>query len=181
MKKISKKTLFEGDWLSFKEITYLSNKGKEIRWESITRKQRCTGVVIIAKLIPSNRYVLIKQYRPTINNYIIGFPAGLSHSDNIVEDALRELKEETGYIGKVTTISPILKVNSSIMDDSCQIVNVEIDEKDTENTNPKQSLEPSEEIEVILKKEKEIKRFLEQEKENGYEISSGLWSVFGIK
>lgn len=177
MKKISEGILFEGNWLSLKETTYMNNDGKEIKWESIERKQQCIGLIIIARLIPSNRYVLIREYRPAINNYIIGFPAGMSTGFNIAEEALRELEEETGYIGSVITISPILKISPGVMDDNCQIVNVEINEKDPRNTNPKQSLEPSEEIEVILKKEEEIKEFFQQEKDS--KISVGLWYVFG--
>ncbi len=181
MKKISEKILFEGDWLSLKEDTYLDANGKEIKWESIERKQQGTVLVIIAKLIPSQRYILIKQYRPAIDNYIIGFPAGVSSSDTIVEDALKELREETGYVGEVISVSPILKVNSGIINDSSQIVDVEIDEVDSRNENPKQSLEPSEEIEVILKRKEEIKEFLQQEKKNGYEIGVGLWYLFGVR
>ena len=97
MKKISEKILFEGNWLLFKESTFLSYDGKEIKWEIIERKHNGTVLIIIAKLLPSKRYVLIRQYRPAINNYIIGFPAGVSDSDNITDEALRELKEETGY------------------------------------------------------------------------------------
>jgi len=164
-----------------KEFTYLNREGKEIKWESIERKQQRIVLVIIGLLIPSNRYVLIRQYRPAVDNYVIGFPAGISDSDDIAEEALRELKEETGYVGRVTAISPILKVNSGIMDDSCNIINVEIDETDFRNENPKRSLEQSEEIEVILKREDKIKKFLREEKEKGYEIGAGLWYVFGIK
>jgi len=77
MKKISEKTLFEGKWLSLKEFTYLNREGKEIKWESIERKQQRIVLVIIGLLIPSNRYVLIRQYRPAVDNYVIGFPAGI--------------------------------------------------------------------------------------------------------
>lgn len=181
MNKIQEKILFEGNWLSLKKSTYLNDNGKEVKWESVERKQKVTILVIIAKLIPSNRFVLIKQYRPAINNYIIGFPAGISSSNSISEEALRELKEETGYIGKVISVSPILKINPGIINDNSQIINVEIDETDSGNKNPKQLLEPSEEIEVILKKEEDIKEFILIEKRNGYEIGAGLWYIFGIK
>jgi len=181
MKKISEKILFEGNWLSLKEFTYLSRDGKEIKWESIERKQQKVVLVIIGLLVPSNRYVLIRQYRPAVDNYVIGFPAGISDSDNTAQEALRELKEETGYAGTVTGISPPLKVNFGVMDDSCRIINVEIDEKDPVNAKPKQLLEPSEEIEVILKRKEEVKEFLMKEKNKGHEIGAGVWYVFGIK
>jgi len=180
MKKISEKILFEGNWLLFKESTFLSHNGKEIKWEIIERKNNGTVLIIMAKLLPSNRYVLIRQYRPAINNYIIGFPAGVTDDDNIAEEALKELKEETGYTGEIISISPILKINPGIMNINAHIVIVEIDEKNPLNKNPEQSLEPSEEIEVILKTKKDIKEFLLQEIKKGHEIGIGLWYVFGI-
>lgn len=180
MKKILEKILYEGNWLLFKESTFLSHDGKEIKWEIIERKNNGTVLIIIAKLLPSNRYVLIRQYRLAINNYIIGFPAGVSDNNNIKEEALKELKEETGYTGKIISISPILKVNAGIMNINAHMVKVEIDEKNPLNINPEQSLEPSEEIEVILRTEKDIKEFLLQEIKKGYEIGAGLWYVFGI-
>ncbi|MBU0566973.1 NUDIX hydrolase [bacterium] len=163
-----------------KQGTYLGNNGEKIKWETIERRHQPTGLVIIPRLIPSNRYVLIRQYRPPISNYIIGFPAGLFEGDDIREEALRELKEETGYTGKITGISPILKTCTGVMDQSSRIINVDIDETDPQNLNPEQSLEPSEEIEVIVKREDEIREFLGQEQEKGYAIGAGLWYLFGI-
>lgn len=178
MKKISEKMLFKGNWLLFKESTFLSHDGKEIKWEIIERKNNGTVLIIIAKPLPSNRYVLIRQYRPAINNYIIGFPAGVTDDNNITEEALKELKEETGYTGKIISISTILKVNPGIMNINAHIVKAEIDEKDPLNVDPEQSLEPSEEIEVILIRKEEIIKFLQKEKERGYDIGMGLWYVF---
>lgn len=180
MKKVSEKILFEGNWLVIKQASFLGNNGEEIKWEIIERRHQPTGLVMIPRLVPSNRYVLIRQYRPPINNYIIGFPAGISDGDDIREGALRELKEETGYTGKITGISPILKTCTGVMDQSSRIINVDIDETDAQNLNPEQSLEPSEEIEVIIKREDEISRFLQQEQEKGHEIGAGLWYLFGI-
>lgn len=181
MKKISEKTLFEGEWLLLKESVYIGSDGKEVKWESVERNRSRIILVIIAKLMPSNRHVLIKQYRPAINNYVISFPAGISEDEDISKEALKELKEETGYYGKITSISPVLKSNFGIINESSRIITAEIDEKDKRNLNPKQSLEPEEEIEVIIKKEEEIEKFLRQEKEKGCEIAAGVWYIYGIK
>jgi len=64
------------------------------------------------------------------------------------------------------------------MNINAHIVKVEIDEEDPLNTNPEQSLESSEEIEVILKTKKDIREFLSQEIKEGYDIGIGLWYVF---
>lgn len=46
--------------------------------------------------------VLQKQFRPPVAKVVIEVPAGLiDEGEDMEECALRELKEETGYIGEV--------------------------------------------------------------------------------
>lgn len=53
--------------------------------------------------------VLQKQYRPPIDKITIEVPAGLIDEGETAEQAaVRELKEETGYVGKVTESSPVM-------------------------------------------------------------------------
>jgi len=179
-KKISEKILYKGRWITLKESTHLNREEKEIKWESVERNQKQKVLTIIPKFKYSDNYILIKQYRAATANYVIGFPAGVSETDNYKEEALRELKEETGYTGTVAEISPTIKL-AGIINESMKIVHVEVDETDPVNNDPKQSLEPSEEIEVLIKRKDEIKNFLLQEKNKGYEIGVGPWYVFGIK
>lgn len=47
--------------------------------------------------------MLQKQFRPPINKVVIEIPAGLVDAgESAAESAVRELKEETGYVGAVT-------------------------------------------------------------------------------
>ncbi|NMC61206.1 MAG: NUDIX hydrolase [Candidatus Methanofastidiosa archaeon] len=174
MKKISEKILYTGSWLQLKESTY-DNNGFIVKWETVERKTSKVTVVIIARLVPSERYVLIKQYRIPINNYLIGFPAGVSDGKDLIRDISRELKEETGYVGKIVSISPPLKSNPGLTDESVRVANVEIDENSHENMNPSQELEPSEEIEVILIKKEEINNYLKNQLEKGVDVGVGIW------
>lgn len=178
MKKTQEKILYKGKWLALKQITYKSKSGETVNWESIERTNTSKTVVIIPKLVPSNRYLMIKQYRPAINNYILGFPAGLVEGEDLEKEALRELKEETGYIGKIKTISPELYSNAALLTDTVRVVNAEIDETIKENLNPKQHLESEEEIEVVLVNENSLKNFLLKEQAKGTAVSMGLWYVF---
>lgn len=54
--------------------------------------------VVILPILDDDRVVLIKQYRPAINDYIYEAPAGVvESSESVRETAYRELIEETGY------------------------------------------------------------------------------------
>lgn len=178
MKKRAEQILYKGKWISLKETTYTGKNGEELKWESIERTNTTNTVVIISKLLPSNKYLFIKQYRPAIDKYVLGFPAGLVEGENVEENALRELKEETGYTAKIKSISPLLHSNAALLSDTVRVVIAEIDETLSENIKPRQQLEPEEDIEVILVDRSEIKEFLLSEQEKGTAIGMGPWYAF---
>jgi ADP-ribose pyrophosphatase len=178
MKKLKEKIVYDGQWLSVRETIYQNKEGKELSWECVHRKRSTVGVVIVARLMPSRRFILIKQYRPAIDGYIIAFPAGLGFNDP--NHALVELKEETGYTGKIKDVSPVLKTGASLINDNARIVYVEVDEKLPANKNPVQELEDAEDIEVCLVTQEDAKDFLLGQMEKGIHVSSNLWYVFGI-
>lgn len=178
MKKISEEMVYEGKWLSVHETICLAKNGKQIVWESIRRKKSSVGVVVLARLIHSGKVILIKQYRPAINGYILAVPAGLGFNDP--EHALVELKEETGYVGKIVSVSPVLKTGASLIDDNAIIVSVEVDEKDPRNFNPQQELEVGEDIQVVLVDPSEAVEYLLTQQKEGIHISANLWYLFGL-
>ena len=52
----------------------------------------------IVPVTGSGEVILIRQFRPAVNNYVIEFPAGLNDKGEELEEAARrELREETGY------------------------------------------------------------------------------------
>jgi len=52
---------------------------------------------------------------------------------------LVELKEETGYTGKIVDVSPVLKTGSSLINDNARIIYIEVDENLPINKNPVQN------------------------------------------
>jgi ADP-ribose pyrophosphatase len=178
MKKLSEKDLFVGKWLSVHELVYVNREGQELVWESVRRQRSSMGVIVVAQLKHSKKFILIKQYRPAINGYIISFPAGLGTGDP--KHALVELKEETGYVGKIVSISPALKAGASLIDDNAYIVCVEVDELLPINQHPQQELESAEDIQVCLVSQRQAKRFFKQQIQQGVHIASNIWYLFGL-
>ncbi len=178
MKKVSEKMVYEGRWLSVHESVYQTKKGESITWESIRRTKSATGVAVLAQLMPSKRIVLIKQFRPAAQGYVLGLPAGLAFGDP--NHALVELKEETGYTGKIVAVSPVLKTGSTITNENGIIVSIQIDEHDPVNQNPEQALEPGEDIEVCLVAKEDAVNFIKSEQAGGTHIGSSLWYMFGV-
>ncbi|MCD4782105.1 MAG: NUDIX hydrolase [Candidatus Omnitrophica bacterium] len=176
MKKISKKELFKGKWIAFDETIFETKDGTQIRWESVRRLNHVTAVAIIAQMIPSKRFILIRQFRPAIDGYVLGCPAGLIEEDD--QQILQELKEETGYTGKLILKSPVIKSNPGLMNSGGYVAYVHVDEKDPINQHPRQQLEPEEDISVHLVRREEMKDFFAKEQASGTHIGGGLWSLF---
>jgi len=94
---VKKKTVLEGKFIRFVITTYIDSSGVTREWESFERVN-CTGIVAIVPVTDKNEVLLIRQFRPPVNGYVIEFPAGLNDKGDTLEDAARrELLEETGY------------------------------------------------------------------------------------
>jgi len=179
MKKISETLLYESNWLQLLKANWLHENGEIYGWDFVRRKNLRHAVVIIAKLKPSNRFIIIKEYRAAVGHFVIGFPAGLVENKDVTKDAIRELKEETGFISnKIIKTSSILDMNPAMTDATFQVVTMEVDETIKENINPIQELELSENIEVFLLKREEINNFLQEQEKNGVRVSPGVWYYF---
>jgi ADP-ribose pyrophosphatase len=100
VKIIEKRTVWEGKFIRGVLIKYIDSSGAIREWESFERVN-CKGIVAVVPVTDNEEVLLIRQFRPPVNGYVIEFPAGLNDKgDTLEEAARRELLEETGYTAK---------------------------------------------------------------------------------
>lgn len=114
--RISPLSADEAKWSELQKIEWTDQTGKNRIWEAAARKTRGKGGVDAVAIAPILRHpskppstMIILQYRPPVDATCVEFPAGLIDEGETPEQAaVRELREETGYEGKVCEMSPIL-------------------------------------------------------------------------
>ncbi|KAF1830884.1 hypothetical protein BDW02DRAFT_572556 [Decorospora gaudefroyi] len=156
----------DAKWATLVKTTYTDPEGIERTWESgerLTRPKGCdidgVGVAAIlqdpAKPNDEPRIVLQKQWRPPVNATVIEVPAGLMDpGETPVMCAIRELKEETGYVGEVVAdktfqVSPIMFNDPGFCNTNLRMIHVTVDMSRPENQNPQPELEENEFIETF--------------------------------
>ncbi|KAI2634935.1 MutT/nudix family protein [Hypomontagnella submonticulosa] len=148
----------EGDWVKLMKLTYTDPKGEERTWESAERTTRPknsdidgVGILAILEKPTGPEIILQKQYRAPIDKVTIEVPAGLIDEGETAEEAaVRELKEETGYVAQAVETSPIMFNDPGICNTNLRMVHVTVDMSLPENQNPQPELEEDEFIEVFL-------------------------------
>ncbi|KAF2836777.1 hypothetical protein M501DRAFT_959468, partial [Patellaria atrata CBS 101060] len=146
-------------WTKLVKTTYTDPHGATRDWESAIRPTRpadspIDGVGILALLHrPSGSEILLqKQFRPPVGGVAIEIPAGLvDEGETAAQAAVRELREETGYVGVAAGVGPIMFNDPGFCNTNLKIVHVTIDlslpENQPQNLKPK--LEENEFIETF--------------------------------
>lgn len=97
MEIVDKKTVWEGKFLRSLVLTYRDKSGNLRNWEAVERVN-CCGVIAVVPITVNNELLLVRQFRPVVNNFVIEFPAGINdRQERLIDVAKRELIEETGY------------------------------------------------------------------------------------
>ena len=85
------KKVYDGKFLDIFIDTY-EKDGKIINWERCSRKNKTNAVMIVAKHITKQKYVMISEFRIPINAREFGFPAGLiEEGESIEQDQIQFL------------------------------------------------------------------------------------------
>ncbi|KAI1080579.1 ADP-ribose pyrophosphatase [Whalleya microplaca] len=151
----------DAKWINLVKITYEDETGRIRTWEATRRPNRpktsnVDGVQMIAVLqkLTGPELLLEKQFRAPAGEVVVEFPAGLVDEGETVEQAaLRELREETGYIGEIVpdrgSRRPILFSSPASSSSSTFLIHLKIDPSKEENKDPKPQLEDGEFIECF--------------------------------
>ena len=178
----------ETKWLRLLELEYVDEKNTVRSWNMAQRTTKSKGndavdaVAILAILkggedVPKT--ILVRQFRPPMNKYTIELPAGLIDKNETFEQAaLRELKEETGYVGSVTNISPPCNMSPGMSDETVCIVEVVVDMTDERNKNPITNFDDGEFVETIIVKLEDIGTELKRRSKDGDSVCAVVWSVY---
>lgn len=117
------KLVNKGKKLKRYDLCYTNKIGKEKIYEIVSRNyiknikdlgSNIVGVIIVAFSEDKEQMLLLKEFRPAVNKYVVNFVSGLIDENEEIEDTIiRELFEETGITKDRIKIDRILKSSYS--------------------------------------------------------------------
>jgi ADP-ribose pyrophosphatase len=118
-KELSREMAFQKYSRKIEKVMFQLPNGKESDFY-IKKEGPAVAVLAITK---NNEVVLVRQFRPGPKTILNELPGGYIDQKETPEEAgLRELKEETGYLGKAQLVTTALDCAYSTMERSCVVV-----------------------------------------------------------
>lgn len=173
----------EAKWVSLKKVEYIDQLGTARSWEIAVRKTTAkSGVDAVAigniLLHPSKppSTLLVIQFRPPIGKFTVEWPAGLVDDHESAEQAaIREMKEETGYAGKILDVGPVLASDPGLANATLQLVMMEV-QLDEGESMPEQKLDEGELIERVVVPLSELyERLMHWSKDDKFMVAGKLF------
>jgi len=178
-RRLSVREIGSGGWLKLLEVAYTDRHGNHRTWEAAARQKRLGAVIIIARLTPSADYLLVQQYRPPADAQVLEFPAGLMDPGETPEHtAIRELREETGYIGTIIRISQPCLSSPGMSGEKVCLAFMEIDESLPENQHPVTAWDDGEHMDILRVKPDNVPALLRERETAGVVLDSKVTAYF---
>jgi ADP-ribose pyrophosphatase len=156
---VSTQRVAETKWLALETYKWIDQEGRERFWDvavrttatatatasssstTTTTTTSADAVIIIPILQSKNdtspfvvtfETLLVEQFRPPLQQAVLEFPAGLiDPGETMIQTAIRELREETGYSGTVSTLHSVvsrrLAMSPGMISESVHVVVVDVD------------------------------------------------------
>jgi 8-oxo-dGTP pyrophosphatase MutT (NUDIX family) len=108
--------------------------------------------VNVVALTPAQHLVLVRQFRFGINDFSLEIPGGvMDKGEDAITAGLRELREETGYIGTKPRLLGSVHPNPAMQSNRCHLVLVE-----DARLEAALDWDPDEEFEIMTKPVEEV-------------------------
>jgi len=182
---LSRKIIGKGRFLELEELVWRDSRGTQRLWENAARTpstgHTTTGgaALMICWLEPSDRLLLVRQFRPPAGGWVIEFPAGLIDADETPSHAAaRELLEETGYSGTILRVWPAAYNTPGLSSEKTFTVTMRINERSKENLLTQPRPQEEEEIEVLLVARADLPGFIDRQQTAGVQFDSKVIAYF---
>ncbi len=116
--KISERKLFGNDYWEYKLDVFRVGEGEAKEYHYV----HTPGSTMVVPLISDDKFILLKQFRYLNNRYSIEFPAGGTKKElTQKENAVKELREETGYSAKEIFEIGYFNPYNGVTDELCHV------------------------------------------------------------
>lgn len=159
-------------WLSLREKVVRRGDGSEKRWTYARREGTAGAVCVLAHAGgPTPRLLLVRQFRPPVGREVLEFPAGLlDEGESAEQAALRELREETGWIGEVVRVGPRIPSSPGMTDEWVCMVEVRLTHAEDAAPDGDEAITP------VWLECRGLRERLEAIDKEGVMIDAKLWS-----